>query len=79
MSNTGQFARQLTVLFDDDTKRKLEALTDNGRLTQAHVIRQAIQRTYSMEVEQRPTCANGSQCHCPHTHTFIPRQQVAGG
>lgn len=63
----------LSVNLDPDTKSKLLELTDNGRLSQNHVIREGIQRMHAMAVKHVPMCANGNACHCPHTHQFPPR------
>jgi len=57
-------------MFDDETLAKLHSLQENGRLSGAHVVRQAVTHMHAMSIEHRPTCANGSACHCPHTHQF---------
>lgn len=73
MSKSPNFQRPLSVLFDTETAAMLEALTDNGRVSKGHVIRQAVRNVHAMQILHRPTCSNGNACHCPHTHQFPAR------
>lgn len=73
MTHSTTFSSPLNVLFDPETKQKLDALTDNGRLSRAHVIRQLVQHAHRMSVAGLPTCANGHSCYCPHVHQQITR------
>lgn len=74
MSKSPNFQKPLSVLFDDETADMLTQLTDKGRLSKGHVIRQAVRHTFAMQIQHRPTCATGNACHCPHTHQFPARQ-----
>lgn len=73
MSKSPNFQKPLSVLFDDESAAMLTALTENGRVSKGHVIRQAVRNAHAMQILQRPTCANGNACHCPHTHQFPAR------
>lgn len=68
MARTDKFNRPLNVLFDEETKTMLQGLTENGRLTQAHVLRELVHHQYKMKVLKTPHCATGGPCLCPHMH-----------
>lgn len=70
MSRSKNFQNPRTIMFDDETLAMGKALTESGRLSLAHVVRQAVQHMHAMKILKRPTCANGGACHCPHTHTY---------
>lgn len=70
MSKSPNFQKPLSVLFDDETAAMLTELQQKGRVSKGHVIRQAIRHAHAMQVKKIPTCANGTACHCPHTHQF---------
>lgn len=72
MAKTERFSHPLNVLFDPDTKQKLVELTDNGRLSQGHVLRQLVHSAHAMKVQKIPTCADGGRCQCPHSFN-VPR------
>ena len=70
MSRSKNFQHPRTIMFDDDTLSMARDLQENGRLSLAHIVRQAVQNAHRMSIKRQPTCANGSACHCPHTHQF---------
>lgn len=67
------------VILTDDDKRKLSELARRARNSQGYVLRKAIEVVYGMEVEDRPTCATGQVCLCPHLHPRRPQPQVVAG
>jgi len=73
MSKSQNFQHPRTIMFDTETLAMAQALKDHGRLSVGHVVRQAVRNAHAMTIEHRPTCSNGSACHCPHTHQFPPR------
>ena len=73
------FQHPTTVMLDERTKQELTALCQQSGLSQGLTIRQAIRSQYMHRLAGRPTCADGSTCHCPHTHTYPPSILAAGG
>ena len=73
MSRSKNFQCPRTIMFDDATLAMAKELQEEGRLSVGHIVRQAVRNHHAMTILQKPTCANGSSCHCPHTHTFTPR------
>lgn len=78
MARAGLMNHQMTLLMDAETKEKLSALTQNGRLSRGDVIRALIHFRYQMDVQRIPTCVTGTACHCPHTHLMAPMPQLPG-
>jgi hypothetical protein len=60
-------------MFDTETLIMAQDLRKSTLLSVGHIVRQGVRNMHAMTLLQRPTCANGSACHCPHTHQFPPR------
>lgn len=71
MPRSTTYAHAFQVLLDEETMRKLDALTNDRTVPKSIIMRQLIQSRYAMTIEKKPTCANGGACHCPHTHTHL--------
>lgn len=70
---TKNYPNPITVMLDERTKKELLDLSQNGLLSQGHVVRECIRARHLHTFGQRPTCADGGGCHCPNTHTYPPR------
>lgn len=68
----------MTLLLDVETREKLAALTENGRLSRGDVLRNLVHYAYQMKIQRIPTCVTGTACHCPHTHLVAPMPQIPG-
>ncbi len=60
--------RTFHVVLSTEDDVKLRELAHLHRTSQGAVIRQLISARFSMDIEQKPTCANMLQCLVPHMH-----------
>ena len=67
----------LTVNFnmklDTATDDKLCMLANDRHQPKSGTVRDLIRAAYLMNVELIPTCANGTECRCPHAHVRAPQ------
>ncbi len=67
----------LTVNFnlklDQETDEKLISLAASRHQPKAATVRDLIRAAHQMAVNLIPTCANGTECRCPHAHVHAPQ------
>jgi len=78
MPKSSKFGHNFNVLLDDLAYVKLTDLTQGGRVSRGHVIRQMIDATHRMQHGGYPTCASGSACMCPQLHPLPSHTRAAG-
>jgi hypothetical protein len=71
---------RFTVCLHEDLNEQLEQMARTRRMPKGHIVRQAIMAWGRMEVENQPTCANGTSCLCPARwgHTQRPTAEGNG-
>ena len=57
-------------LLTKDLDNMLIELSHRHGLFKAQVLRQAVLNWYRMDTEQKPSCADGQLCRCPHAHIY---------
>lgn len=68
--------RKMSVSFnamlDPETDEMLCNLAEGSRVSKASIVREGIRRHYQMLRQQKPQCASGGPCLCPHAHLYPP-------
>lgn len=63
---------KFTALLDKPTDVMLIELAKNLDISKSHLCRTLIKAAHSMRHGQRPACADGTECRCPHAHVYSP-------
>ena len=75
--------KKLTINFNFLLTRELDdmliELARRHGLFKAQVIRQAVLNWHKMDTEQKPTCADGQLCRCPHAHIYATPEVTPSG
>lgn len=60
------------IMMTPDESQWLHTLSQTRRVSQAQILRDALQAKYTMEIAHQPSCASGVRCLVPQMHAPAP-------
>ena len=65
-----QYEKKFTALMTVEDHRMLLEIAKEKGVSQTALMRQMIRHHYKHGYQQKPTCADGASCRCPHQFTY---------